>query len=306
MLEALRKLVDADSNNPSSERIDSVLWDIEGGSQPNPADWKALDGLSPKHLTMSGGFYEDCNIVPLRDLHHQWTDLQGLTFVGMASNQILHDAPSVISLISSLTLDYCCGLHYVHPNAANLADLVIIGNNACDMFISGIDDNPTLAHTLETLEVVSGVGGTEFSYDYDPEDFRDALRKCTNLRTFRFRMAYEDDLATYLASDIPSSVEHLSLKFERSVPLLHYFDDWIEKASSTAWLPALKTLKMIVDPEKPVAGLAGSKDTTPWIRKVDDAPDHLSSSEFDQEFERKRSVFYLMLKNLRPSVELFT
>jgi hypothetical protein len=127
---------------------------------------------------------------------------------------------------------------------------------------------PNLTKVLEVLEIKS-TNGCDFSYDYDPQDFKDRLRKCTNLREFRLAASYRDSLDTDLASYIPSSVENLSLYFTRSLPFLHDIGDWTNHASDETWLPHLKSFQLTVDPKSRVGELKGDvSKLAPWTQKL--------------------------------------
>ncbi|PPR05318.1 hypothetical protein CVT26_011578 [Gymnopilus dilepis] len=284
LLSHIERFVQEDLKQPPSQHIDSVLWRVNNDFEPTPDAWRALDGLSPKHLTLIGGDYEDCSLAALSQLKHQWSDLHTLTLAGISSTTFAEDAPRILSRISSLTLDHCYGLHFVPLKATQLKELTIIENNACDIFISGIKDNPRLVHTLETLQIISSSSGNDFSYQYEPRDFRNSLKKCASLRQFAFSTSHADSLDTYLSSYLPLSIEHLTLHFTLTFPFLHHFDDWIHKASDPLWLPYLKSFEMTAS-EYPVT--------------------HSPPQLFDA-FVVKRQELYRALKHSRPTMEIST
>ena len=307
MLKKLRRFVKEDMRKAPSERIDSVLWCMSYELYPTARMWKALDGLSPKHLELSPSADTaiSCHIKPLNTLQHQWNDLESLTLHDIGDCDFIKRAPKIFSQISSLTLNHCVGPEHFPPNLTRLKHLRTVENGACDMFSYGVDNVPNFTKVLEVLEIES-TNGCDFSNTYDPQDFKDRLRKCTNLREFRLTAGYVDSLDTDLASYIPPSVEKLTLRYTRSLPFLHYFGDWIEHASDKTWLPHLKSFQLTVDPDSRVGGLEGDTKAIDWTRKLENPPRELSPEAFDVEFEEKRRVLYGMLKSNRPFVDLLT
>lgn len=305
MMNKLKQYIEADARKPPSERIDSVQWNVETGYEPTEEMWQILNGLfSPKHLELAGGWDEECNVKPLKALEHQWSDLDTLTLTGICDQDFMGNAPNVFSQISSLTLDFCCGLNFIPPAATRLKHVRILENNACDMFIYAVDHNPYFPQVLEVLEI-EGTNNCDFSCMYEPQDFRDRLLACTNLREFRFAAGYSDGLDTDLASYIPPSVEKLTLSFTRSLPFLHDFDDWIKHASDPTWLPHLKSFQLSIDPKSRVGGLEGeSLGWKEWPRKSENPPPELTPGAFDMVFEEKRTALYDALKSTRPSMDL--
>ena len=81
-----------------------------------------------------------------------------------------------------------------------------------------------LTKVLEILEIES-TNGSDFSIIYDPQEFKDRLRKCTILWEFWLAACWRNNLDTDLASYFPPSVEKLSLRYTRLLPFLHHFDD---------------------------------------------------------------------------------
>jgi hypothetical protein len=148
------------------------------------------------------------------------------------------------------------------------------------------DNVPNLTKVLEVLEI-EGTNGCDFAIIYDPQDFKDRLRKCTNLREFRWAACVEDNLDTDMASYLPPSLE--KLRYGCLLPFLHHFDDWIKHSSDQTWLP-FKSFQLTVDPE---------------IR-VKSPLQEFFPEAFDAEFEEKRRVLYRMLKANRPFVDLLT
>jgi len=142
---------------------------------------------SPKHLKLVGGWSEEFNINPLNTtLQHQWNDLGTLTLNGLFHHDFMGSSPNLFSLISSLSLDFAVVyINFVPLAATRLNHLHIFGNNSCDMFIYGVDNRPHFAQVLEVLNIETN-NGCDFSWMYGLQDFRDSLRKCTNLWEFRF------------------------------------------------------------------------------------------------------------------------
>jgi len=171
------------------------------------------------------------------------------------------------------------------------------------MFCHGVDNVPNLTKVLEVLEIET-TSGHDFANIYDPQDFRDRLQMCTNLRELRLAASYPDSLDTDMASYLPPSVEKLSLRYTRSLPFLHDIDDWIKHASDQTWLPQLKSFQLTVDPESCVGGLEGDMKSRDWTRKLENPPREFSPEAFDMKFEEKRRVLYDMLKSNWPFVDL--
>jgi len=252
------------------------------------------------------GWDEDCNVEPLKDFEHKWNDLDTLTLSGICDHNFMGNPPAVFSRISSLRLEFCCGLNFIPPAATRLKHLRISENNVCDMFIYAVDHNPHFPRVLEVLEIKC-TNGCDFRRSYGPQDFRDRLPKCTNLREFRFTSAYSHNMDTNLASYIPPSVEKLTLSFSRSIPFLHDLEEWIKYASDLTWLPHLKSFQLNIDPQSRVGGFDG--ESLGWgenPRKLENpqAPRELTPEAFDVEFEGKRTVLYDVLKSTRPFMNL--
>ena len=290
-LEKLGRLVKKDMRKAPSERIDSVVWYTLLSGEPTAEMWRVLDGLSPKQLELFASMdYEDCYIKPLNALGHQWNDLESLTLRNICKPDFMKRAPKVFSRITSLTLDHCSGIEYLPPDiGTHLKHLRILENNSCDMFSYGVDNvlNVTVTKVLEVLEIESG-DGCDFAYIYDPQDFKDRLRKCTNLREFRLAASYCDSLDIDLASYIPPSVEKLTLCFTRSLPFLHDINDWTKHALEEMWLPNLKSFQLTVDPESHVGGLESDVlKSASWTRNLENPPREFSPEAFDMEFEAR-------------------
>jgi len=230
MLKKLRQLVKEDMQKAPSERIDSVLWYPRFEIEPTAREWKTLDGLSPKHLALfPTPDIISCRIKPLNTLQHQWNDLESLTLHNIGACGFIKRAPKIFCQISSLTLNHCVGPEHFPRDLTRLKHLRTLENGACDMFCYGVDNVANFTKFLEVLEIES-TNGCDLNMYY-PQDFKDRLRKCTNIREFRLTAGYMDSLDTYLAFYIPPSVEKLTLRYTRSLPFLHYFGDWIEHAS---------------------------------------------------------------------------
>ena len=211
-------------------------------------------------------------------------------------------APKVFSRISYLTLDHCSGIQYFPPGVTGLKHLRVLENNSCDMFSHGVDNIPNLTKVLEVLEIESTNGCHDFADIYYPQDFKERLRKCTNLREFRLAASYEDSLDTDLASYIPSSVEKLTLQFTPSLPFLHEMDNWTNHASDKTWLPHLKSFQLTVNPKSRVRGLKCDENSLEWTKNLENPPWEFSLEAFDMEFEKKRRVLYDVLKSSRPFI----
>ena len=171
------------------------------------------------------------------------------------------------------------------------------------MFSYGVDHVLNLTKVLEVLEIESTTR-CDFANIYYPQDFKDRLRKCTNIREFRLAASYGNNLDTDLASYIPSSVEKLTLQFTRSLPFLHDIDDWTKHALDKTWLLLLKSFQLTIDRESRVGGLEDDEKSLEWTRNLENRPREFSPEAFDMEFEKKRRVLYDVLKYSRPFIDL--
>ncbi|PPQ80656.1 hypothetical protein CVT26_007120 [Gymnopilus dilepis] len=299
---ALRDLVYTDAQRHDSDRIDSVAWLLETGEEPTMMMWQALDGLSPKHLHILSGFDETRVTRPLETLNYQWKSLETLYLSGICDSSCMDNAPTVLSQISYSCLDYCYAQNLVPPGSTKLKHFRIIENNACDMFMYAIDDNrnPGLAHQLEVLEIVA-TNGRDISGQYEPQDFRDRLRECKNLRELRLTIGIHDGLDVNLAADLPDSVQTLELTFTHSYPVLRHFNDWIEHASDPAWLPHLGSFSMAILDENDVRDLEVDSE---GFRLLVDPPPGYDEVKFEKEFMERRLELYGTLKSNRPVIEL--
>jgi hypothetical protein len=107
------------------------------------------------------------------------------------------------------------------------------------------------------------------------------------VREFRLAACGEDNLNIDLAFHVPPSLE--ILRYSRSLPFLHHFDDWIKHSSDH---PQLNSFQLTVDPEIRVKGPL----------------QEFSPEAFDAEFEEMRRALYgpRILKANRPFVDLLT
>ncbi|KAF8962395.1 hypothetical protein BDZ97DRAFT_1759257 [Flammula alnicola] len=303
IIEKIKQIVAEDKQAIPSERIDSVRIGPTDGSEPTKEMCLALGGLSPRHLTIHAGWNEEAEFADLTVLQPQWTDLQNLRLESICQDIAdSSELPLIFSQISSLMLNHCCSFNFIPPGGAtNLKHLRIIENDSFDMFMMAFDGNTALAETLEVLDVES-TNGCDFTHAFDSEDVSDRLQRCTNLRELRLAVGHHDGMDTILASCIPSSVEKVVLKFSRSLPFLQSFDDWIDHAKNTSWLPRLGSFHMSIDAESKVAELQEYRTASPDVAKT--PIPHLSVQSFDLAFAAKRKTLYDLLKSTRPKIDL--
>ncbi|CAF4220256.1 unnamed protein product, partial [Adineta steineri] len=118
--------------NLAKQPIDMVQF---LGDTPSLAIWEALKDLkNVSHLEMLSGYDETCNITPLDQVGSSWP-LQSLV-IGSAAGESINTAH--LQTITSLKLDYCCGLSFdlcTRDSPSKLKQLTIIENDACDHFI---------------------------------------------------------------------------------------------------------------------------------------------------------------------------
>ncbi|KAF8962399.1 hypothetical protein BDZ97DRAFT_2076398 [Flammula alnicola] len=298
IIENIKEIVAEDIRAVPSERIDSVVFGPTRLFQPRKEICQALVGLLPNHLTIYAGWEETANVRDFDVLQHQWTDLQSLYLQDICDDVEL---PALFSQISSLTLNCCCGLEFIPPGGATrLKHLRIRENDAFRMFRMAFDGNPDLATSLEVLDVESMNGHDRLS----ASELEDSLKRCMKLRELRLAVGYHNGLDATLASCIPSSVEKLDLKFSRSLPFLQSFDDRIDRAKDSSWLPLLASFQMSIDAKSKVAE---SSEYCPFSSDVSKEPTfQLSVESFDLAFETKRKALYDVLRYTRPQIELIS
>ncbi|PPQ96522.1 hypothetical protein CVT26_010452 [Gymnopilus dilepis] len=312
MVPKIRQLVAADMQKPPEERIDSVMWYVDASSEPSEMLWAALDGLSPKHLHFTCGFWgtEECMFRPLDGLYKQWDELETLTLFGVGSSEgksARWEMPAVFSRISSLTLKCCTGLDYMPRRATRLKHLRVLGRDASDRFCSALDDgfNMDLRDQLETLEIEMMDTYSDLdSFDrYSPEGFRERLRRCTRLCELRYAASCLRSADVDLAPHMPPSLENLTLKFQPSLPLLKDMDTWIQHASNPAWLPNLKRFDITVDAESPVVDLRDPDRGFDWSGEVEEVYD-FREADYAWLFGQKKAMLCRRLKLLRPKIDV--
>ncbi|KAF8962404.1 hypothetical protein BDZ97DRAFT_1111482 [Flammula alnicola] len=206
--------------------------------------------------------------------------------------------------------------HYILPNLISHAKLLlqlqfhttrrndqpqhfrIQENDAFHMFMMTFDGNPGIAASLEVLDVES-MDGNDFA---QASELEDRFKRCPNLRELRLAVGHHYGLDANLASCIPSSVEKLDLKFSRSLPFLQSFDDWIDRAKDSSWLPHLASFHMSIDAKSKVAE---SQTYNPPLPDVAQTPiPQISVESFDVAFKTKRMALYDLLKSTRPKIHL--
>ncbi|CAF4122867.1 unnamed protein product [Rotaria sordida] len=215
------------------------------GGTPSLAIWEALQGLKNiSHLEMLSGYDEYCNIEPLDQVSSSWP-LQSIV-IGSACGEDIKTAH--IHTITSLTLDYCCGLSFslATRNGTNkLQRLIIIENDACDHFIK-LQEETCLTKNLTELKIVS-TNGCDFCHQYERECFGKALIQCHSLKSLDLTLhdssenSPDEHYLIELPLYFPPNVE--SLRFRGSSILANHLTVWHKCVSDPNWLPNLKFIK---------------------------------------------------------------
>ena len=154
--------------------------------------------------------------------------------------------------ITSLTLDYCCGLIFDLAPAAitsNLKQLIIIENDACDHFIK-LQEETCLTNKLSELKIQS-TNGCDFTHQYEKDHFGKALMRCHSLKSLDLTIhdssddSPEEHFLTELSTFFPSNLE--VLQFRGPPTLANHLSVWHKNLSDPTWLPNLKSMKFILD-----------------------------------------------------------
>ena len=216
---------------------------------PSLEIWEALQGLKHvSHLEMISGYDERCNIEPLDQIGSSWP-LQSM-MIGSACGEDIKTAH--VNTITSLTLEYCCGLSFslaTRDSAAKLKQLTIIENDACDHFIK-FKEETGLINNLSELKIQS-TNGCDFAHQYEEAYFGKALVQCDTLKSLDLSL---DDLSEdspkehyliELPSFFPPNVE--VLRFRGPPTLANHLSVWYKCVSNPEWLPNLKSIYFCLD-----------------------------------------------------------
>ncbi|CAF0771432.1 unnamed protein product [Adineta steineri] len=219
------------------------------GDTPSLAIWEALKDLkNVSHLEMLSGYDEYCNITPLDQVGSSWP-LQSLV-IGSAAGESINTAH--LQTITSLKLDYCCGLSFdlcTRDSPSKLKQLTIIENDACDHFIKFQEKTSLLNHLIELK--LQSTNGCDFSYEYDEKCFGKALIQCHSIKSLDLTMSDssdDDSKENYLIElpvFFPPNVE--VLRFRGPPTLANHLSVWQKRISDPKWLPNLKSIQFCLD-----------------------------------------------------------
>lgn len=211
--------------------------------------WEALQDLKQvSYLEMISGYSEYCNIGLLDHVGSTWS-LQSLVIGGACGE---HIKTAHLQTITSLTLDYCCGLIFDLAPAtvtSNLKKLIIIENDACDHFIK-LQEETCLTNNLSEFKIHS-TNGCDFTHQYEKNYFGKALMRCHSLKSLDLTMhdssddSPEEHFLTELPNFFSSNLE--VLQFRSPPTLANHLSLWHKSLSDPTWLPQLKSIKFILD-----------------------------------------------------------
>ena len=211
---------------------------------PSQAIWEALRDLKHlSHLEMISGYDEYCNIGPLDQVGASWP-LQSIVIRDACGEDI---STAHIHTITSLTLEYCCGLSFssaTRDSPSNLKRLTIVENDACDHFIK-LQEETSLINNLLELKIES-TNGCDFAHQYEEECFGKALVQCQSLKSLDLTLRDASDGSpkeNYLIGlpvFFPVGVE--VLRFRGPPALANHLSVWHNCVSDPTWLPNLKSI----------------------------------------------------------------
>jgi hypothetical protein len=246
-LDHLRSIVDHDRNlpeNTGTPRIDAVCFEgLIHRAPPGERTWRALDGLRPRHLDFYCGWDEEYDIESLDQLATTWP-LESIAIHGACGVNL---TSKYLHFITSLKLDYCCGMTITsYPEPSALRHLTIIENDAVDMFVD-MRRNVAIADGIQTLEIQSTMDN-----DFCKEsagDFVKTLEQCTTLLTLHLTLKESDteevNYLRHLPDYFPPNIE--DLRFRGPPSLSDEMSTWLRCAADPTWLTSLKTISFHLD-----------------------------------------------------------
>ncbi|KDR85824.1 hypothetical protein GALMADRAFT_234918 [Galerina marginata CBS 339.88] len=238
----LRQIVHHDLQLPPSDRIDTVRI-----KAPERHHWLALNGLSPKHLTITLLTETTGDFASLDRLEQRWTTLETLRLEDVSDTLWdTEDWPSTVSSVSAVTLAYCASVRLVPEGGfPNLTKLRIIENDALAMFVHAGEKVAGFSKRLEVLYLQS-TNGRDAKSKGDLFRFHDRLRKCTHLNDLTLVLARADQ-DTGLASFVPASVENFAFHCSCSLALLNDLEDWFGKPRDKKWFGKARSVTFKCD-----------------------------------------------------------
>lgn len=216
---------------------------------PSLAIWEALQGLKHiSHLEMISDYAETCNIGPLNHVGSVWP-LKSI-LINSACGEDIKTAH--INTITSLTLEYCCGLSFSLANrdtSSKLQKLAIIENDACDHFMK-LQEETSLVDNLIELKIQS-TNGCDFAHQYEQECFGKALIQCHSLKLLDLTLSdssenlSEEHYLTKLPAFFPPNLT--VLRFRGPLELANYLSVWYQCVSDPKWVPQLELIQFSLD-----------------------------------------------------------
>jgi hypothetical protein len=216
---------------------------------PSLAIWEALQGLKHiSHLEMISGYEETCSIGLLDQVGSSWP-LQSIVIRSACGEDI---KTAHINTITSLTLEYCCGLSFSlasRDTSSKLQKLTIIENDACDHFMK-FQEETSLINNLIELKIQS-TNGCDFAHQYEKEHFGKALIQCHSLKLLDLTLydssedLSEEHYLTELPVFFPPNIE--VLRFRGPTTLANHLLVWYQCISDPEWLPHLKSTQFSLD-----------------------------------------------------------
>ena len=216
---------------------------------PSLEIWEALQGLkSISHLEMISGYTETCNIGPLDQVGLSWP-LQSIVISSTCGEDI---KTAHINTITSLTLEYCCGLSFSLANLdtpSKLQKLTIIENDACDHFMK-LQEETSLINNLIELKIQS-TNGCDFAHQYEQQCFGKALIRCHSLKLLDLTLydSFEDLSEEHYLIKLPAFFPpNLTvLRFRGPPALANHLSVWYQCVSDPDWLPQLESIQFSLD-----------------------------------------------------------
>lgn len=239
----IKRIVHEDLQRPSSERIDTVHI-----KSPERHHWLALNGLSPKHLTLSTCNVDRGELASLDRLEQRWTELETLRLEDISDTLWdPEDWATTVSSVHSITIAYCKSVRLVPTSKfPHLTKLRIVENDALAMFVLAGEKVTGFSKRLEVLHLQS-TNGRDAKSKPALRRFWDRLRKCTHVRDLTLILA-RANLDTELSQYIPSSVENLKFHCSCSLTMLEDLqDEWLKKPADRKWLPKLQSFTFRAD-----------------------------------------------------------
>ncbi|KAF5316349.1 hypothetical protein D9619_006852 [Psilocybe cf. subviscida] len=225
----LTEIVADDNKKEPEKRFDAMRTNAAG---PSKEMWTTFKDLNPRHLSIIGGWSEECYFEPLQ-LMTKWDRLESIYLGGICSTgEVYHLPPFVLRTLKSLDLHMCLSM-----------GIRAVGEAAHMLQLENLN-----LHTNDSLRCLS-IKSSFFGYDYEEErtGIRRILTECTKLTDVKLSLRLHH--AVYIAGFLPPAIQRIEFAVERSMASLPLIDDWIVRAKDPKWAPNLRFLKFTVDRE---------------------------------------------------------